>query len=817
MSLHSSRVTIAICAVFAALPTLSWAASPAGYDKLIREARSGDYQPALSMLSQRLHSAPSDRRVLYDYIVISDWAGHSRQVAAAYEAAGSPNNLPAEPLLAVARAYRNDKQWNKAIALYREGERRFPSQQGFALGRIMTLADARRIDEAVGLGQKLVAREPRNADSRLALAYAEHIGGEPYAELEQATKAYGLAPGKAYVVRAYILALQRARLSQAALREAQAHPGVMDAAQVRGLQADVAAQLTRVAAASSRGEANRFKLADRALAMYDKLIPEWKALGPSAHADVVRAEADRILALHARMRMKDIVTSYEAMLAQGTTVPDYVLGDVAAAYLYLRQPEKAAALFHRALASPAASHDPDTRFADQAGLFYALTESGNFKQANTELNAAVSEQPVWLYVPGDRSRQPNNLRLDADLTRAMGYLYEGHASKAQARLDQMVNEAPNNTRLRTARSQVYRARELPRHAERDLKIAETEGPRSVDVETNQAETALDLQEWRQAKILRDDVVARRPEDMSVQRLAREWDVHNMSELRVTASRGVSTNSPVMGSHDWNIDSVLYSPPINENWRGFAGMGYSTGEFEEGSGNYRWMRAGAEWRSRDVTAQAEVSGNSFGYGIRTGAALSASVDLNDHWQVGGGAAVMSRNTPLRALKHDITSNSLNAYVRWRGDERREWTFSFTPSHFTDGNNRMELDLSGRQRLYTDPNLKIDALLDLSASHNTLDNTPYFNPKSDFTALPSLRFTQVLHRRYETVWEQQFLVGAGAYSQQDHGTAGIVTVGYGQRFRYNDVLDVGFMLSGTSRPYDGQRERDYSIVVDMTYRF
>lgn len=816
MLLTPSRVVVAICAALA-LPTMSWAATSASYDTLIREARNGHYQPALSMLSQRLHDAPADRRVLLDYILVSDWAGHSRQVVDAYEAAGSPANLPAQPLAAVARAYRNTQQWDKAIALYREGQRRFPSQQGFTLGHIMTLADAHRFDESVAMGRKLVARNSGSADSHLALGYAYQLSGQSYLSLDEATKAYSLAPGKAYVVQAYVQALQAARLPQAALRVAEAHPGVIKPAETRSLQGDVAAQLTRVATTPTRGEADRFKLADQALAMYDKLIAEWKKLGPVAHGDVVRAEADRLQALHARERMKDVVTSYEAMLAQGETVPDYVLGDVAAAYLALRQPEKAQALFQRALATPSGTDNPNVKLANQTGLFYALTESGQFDRANAELNKAVSEQPVWLYKKGDPLRQPNNLKLDADLTRALGYLYEGDSLKAQARLDHMVNTAPDNTRLRAARAEVYRARDLPRHAERDLKIAETESPRSIDLEVGQAETALDLQEWHQAKLLRDDVVKRAPEDLSVQRLDREWNVHNMSELRVTAGRGISTDSPVQGSHDWNIDSVLYSPPIDENWRAFAGAGYSWGDFQEGSGSYRWMRAGAEWRSRDVTAQAEVSGNSFGYGLRTGAALSASIDLDDHWQVGGGAALLSRDTPLRALKHDITSNSLNTYVRWRADDRREWTFSFTPSHFTDGNTRMEADLTGRERLYTAPRLKVDALLDLSASHNTLDTAQYFNPKSDLTVLPALQFTHVLYRRYETAWEQRFLVGAGTYSQQHYGTGGIFTLGYGQRFRYNDVLDTGFMITGTSRPYDGQRERDFNIVVDMTYRF
>src|SRR3546814_15447170 len=72
----------------------------------------------------------------------------------------------------------------------------------------------------------------------------------------------------------------------------------------------------------------------------------------------------------------------------------------------------------------------------------------------------------------------------------------------------------------------------------------------------------------------------------------------MSELRVTASRGFSTGSPIVGSHDWNIDSVLYTPPISGNWRGFAGVGYSSADYDDGMGRYRWKRAGAEWRGSD---------------------------------------------------------------------------------------------------------------------------------------------------------------------------------------------------------------------------
>src|SRR3546814_14441634 len=80
---------------------------------------------------------------------------------------------------------------------------------------------------------------------------------------------------------------------------------------------------------------------------------------------------------------------------------------------------------------------------------------------------------------GDPKRYPNNLKLNVDLAQGLAHLYDGDAPEAQRRLDHMVDAAPNNTQLRTARSEIYRYRSLPRHAERDLKIAETESPRSI--------------------------------------------------------------------------------------------------------------------------------------------------------------------------------------------------------------------------------------------------------------------------------------------------------------------------------------------------
>ncbi|MFV0282433.1 MAG: poly-beta-1,6 N-acetyl-D-glucosamine export porin PgaA [Castellaniella sp.] len=640
--------------------------------------------------------------------------------------------------------------------------------------------------------------------------------GQPYAALEQASGAYERSPQAPRVAHTYILALRQARLPQDALRIAQAHPGVAEPALIRTLQADVAAQLTRAASFDSRGEADRYILADQALNLYDQLIPQWQALGPEAHDVTRRAEADRLQALRARDRMQDIEAGYAAMLADGTPVPDYALRDAASAYLTLNHPDTAVPLFEKSLNSAAAGQDTEDRTSDEIGLYYAQFESNHADAANARLDRLLAASPTWLYYKGNPDRYPNPQRLDAELARPLGLLYQGDTWQAQSILDHMVNEAPNNTNLRVARAQAYRIRELPRQSELDLKIAETQAPRATKVEVGQAETAIALQEWKQARLLHDDLMTRMPEDQGVQRMHREWVAHEKAEWRTTSGGGTSTGGP-LGSHDLSIDTVLYSPPIGENWRTFAGVGHAQAKFEEGHGYYTWARAGVEWRSRDLTAQIEATGNRYGHGTRAGGAFSLFVDLDDHWQIGVGGARLTRDAPLRALKHNITANRMNASIRWRGDERREWVLTVTPSFFSDGNNRIEASLTGRQRLYTTPRFQIDALLDLATSHNTADDAPYFNPKSDVTILPTLQMTHTLYQRNETRWEQQFLLAAGTYHQRGYGTDGIYSIGYGQRYRLGRTFDIGVLATGTSRPYDGERERSFNVFVDMTYRF
>ncbi|MBB1594987.1 poly-beta-1,6 N-acetyl-D-glucosamine export porin PgaA [Achromobacter sp. UMC46] len=805
---------LAACTALA--PVLALAGPTDDYDALIIRARAGDYEPALVLLRQQGPAAGA--RAVHDHIIIAGWAGKPAEAIAAYESLPPGAALPADVQLAVARAYRDERRWQEALASYREGMRRHPGQPAFTAGDIMTLADAGQFDAAQAAGRKWVERQPGNPDARLAMGYVHARQGQPFEALHQADLAQGLAPESPAVQREYIYALQRARMADAALERAQRHSSLFTAAQMRGFEIDALAQQVRLASMPTRSEAERFVIADRALARYDALLPAWRELGDAARDDVIRARIDRLHALHARARMADLTQEYETLVAEGVSVPRYALNDVASAYLYLRQPERARDLYRQVAAADAFDRDdPEQRLANQTGRYYALAEGEQYDETGAITEAVQSGYAPWLYYKGQASRMPNDLNLESSQTLAAARLQADDTVAAQQRLEDMVANAPNNSGLRTDLAGVYRARSLPRASEAELKMAETQAPRSLGVENGQGFTALDLQEWRQVEALSADTLARAPENLTSRRLAREWEVHNKAELRISGYRGLASDSPVNGNGDFGIDAVLYSSPIDYNWRVFGGGGYATGDFEEGRGDYRWLRTGVQWRGRDLTVEGEVSTHDYGHGVKPGVRLSAAYDLDDHWQIGGSGEIMSRDTPLRALTNDISSNRLAGYVRWRANERREWTLAVAPSRFSDGNQRWELGLNGRERVYTAPHLKADLELDLSSQRNSRDDAPYFNPSADFMAVPGVRLTHTLYRRYETAWEQIGTLGAGAYSQQGYGTGGVIALGYGQRYRANDVLDMGAMVTGISRPYDGVRERELRIVFDLAYRF
>jgi biofilm PGA synthesis protein PgaA len=790
-----------------------WVQSQPLYDSLLEKARAGDFAPALAFLRQ--HSSEASPRYQADHLLIAGWAGNDAEVTSVYEQQRDTRLLSADVLATVARAYRNQKLWPQALQVYQQGVLRFADHQGLLLGQVMTMADAGQFAAAISRGQLLVRQLPKDADRRLALAYAYQAAGQPYAAYAEVDRAVELAPARQDVVREYLFSLQRAGLPQQALGLLKRHPGLLDAGQLRRLQGDALAEQVRLAGLSTRAEHERYQVADHALSMADKLRRQWQNL-PEAQADIQRLRVDRLGALHAQVRMPEVLQEYQKLKTEQVTLPPYAMRWVASAALYMRHPELAADLYQQVIAGENDKH-PEW-MEDQRSLFYARVESWQLEQAKKQADDLSALQPPRLYLVGNPEPEPNPRWLDAQVLRAVAFMDVNDLPEAERILADLVSNAPNNTSLRTSLASLYLARGWPRRAENELKIAEATSPRSPSVVVEQGMAALELQEWRQLDALTDDVMDRYPETLPAQRLERLHNVHEMAELRVSGYRGLGSGSAVAGGNELGIDTVLYSSPIELDWRVFAGAGYASGDFTEGRGQYRWQRAGVERRVRNHTLEAEVSRHDFGGGEKIGARLSGIHDIDDYWQYGWSTEYLSAATPLRALNSGITADSVSGFVRWRGDERREWRLSSTASSFSDGNDRFGLVLDGYQRFYTQPKWQADWGLESAFNNNSRNNdVPYFNPKSEFSVMPRLRLLQTLHQRYETAWTQQLELGAGVINQRYYGTDPVGLISYSQRLRFDDRFDGGLGISALSRAYDGDREQALRLFFDVNYRF
>lgn len=817
-------VAAAATAVAALAPTVDIAPAALAaidYDALIVRARNGDTAPALDYL-RRVEVADADgARFAADHIAVALWSGADQEAITVYEGRRDRQALPEYAHVAAGRAYRQQDKMEDALAAYELALLRAPDDLEVQSLRLRTLSDLGRLDAVLAQGAALVRQRPDDVQARLNYGAVLTRAKQPYAALYEIDRARRLAPLDPTVARAYVLALQDAGMSEAAGR--LAGPNTLSAAERRRLDGDMAAEMVRMSHLAAPTEEERFNLAARALAYIDPLIAKWQALSPPPRDDLTRLRADRLGALQARGRYQEVVADYRAMLAEGRVVPVYAQRWAAAAYLQLRQPVAAAEIMRRvAEAAPGAAADD----GDEIELFFAQVESGSVGEAVARIGTASRNEPIYKGVRGVATPQPNEHWLELAVIDGQAPLSDKDPAMAQERLERLVDGAPDNQVLRVALASTYLARDWPRLAEETLKLAEQQEPRNVELEIQQAHTALDLQEWRQADLLVADVKERYPERTDTQLLARQHELHHGWELRVEAQRawgepnrtvdGEIDGNPVIGGGEHGVDVLLYSPPLMDDWRLFFGYGEAHGHFEEGSAREHKERAGVSWRVRDMTVEAEASAHRYGFGTKEGARLTGTYEIDDHWQVGLEGEILSRDTPLRALKAGIRANAVTASVRWRGDDRRSWKLNLSPSHFSDGNDRQSIALLGIERLYTSPRFMIDLGLSAEMTHNSHQADTYFSPRNDLTVMPSLDFSHTLHDNYETNWRHHVMVGAGTYRQAGYATRAVGVVGYGHRWR-NEAIDAGLTFSIASRPYDGQRERERRAVFDMIFRF
>lgn len=778
-------------------------------------ARKGQYDQALAVLRKLGGDHTKNVGILQDKLAITAWmGGHDQEVVDQYLALKNPNQ-PDYVMEAVGKAYRNLGKNDEAIAVYENGLRRYPSNETLAVGAIRSMTDAGYIEKALQLANDNLARYGNRLEVLIAAGDAANQYNQNDA-LRYYQTAAQIAPKNPEVLRGLIRTSDRLGAPEVALKTIEANPGVVSDAERRQVEGDEAAALVRLGMLE-QDEKGSFAGTDHAIDVINTRIAAWRQEGPDAQVNINRARYDRIIALHNRSRMQEVIAEYTELNNQGVEPPEWALGAVGDAYLDTHQPEKARDMLVKLL-----EVEPKNNLARRQ-LFYAYVDLGDYKNAYRVADSMVSDGTVWNRAKNESVPMTDAEHRDAELTAGAARLYFGEVTEADKRLLPVIAANPDSPAAHEALGNLDNAHAMPRAALEQYQIGnQLANGNSLSNQVGIANTQLSLHHFAEADADVQNLMQTHPENLSVLRAKRDYDVYQMAEFDLSAGYYFQpmTSHNVNGGQAFGVDAKIYSSPFHYNWRLFAGE-YFTQQKEpsnEGSVGFSRSTAGVEYRNGAVTANLAPTYNSFHGTERVGVYGDGSYAFNDHWTIAGAGEIFSRETPLRALNKGVTADLGTVHAVWQEDESRSIRFGGTVMPFSDGNFRTGEDVDYTQRVWTQPYWKIDALASVGADQNSKDeNRSYYNPKSDLIGLIGARAIQTLYQRYATLWQHSLQVMPGAYWQQGHGTDAAIRARYEHRVFFSQTFEGGLGVNFSRQDYDGQAENDVSITMDLVDHF
>ncbi len=804
---YPRHLVLALFVLGAASTVPCWSQSPA---PTLAPAASEAQLLRLQRLKQQMERNPASKPFLYDYLQALEEANRDVELLALLPRV-DPDTAPASVLARFGRAANNQKRFAMAAGLFRAALRREADRIDAMAGLSYALIDDGKPGEAVDFLERHRPLMWQQVALLEAYAEAHRAQREHTQALHSYERILALDPGNRPAQRNRVFTVARLGAPHRALELVQMSPGLLSEAELLSLRSERAAVAARWGAAANEDAPDRFAATDAALAQNEQLLRE-AASSPDADTGVRRRlQLDRIVLLRNRVRMQETRQLYESLVREQVDIAPYALVAAADAYLALHQPERARALLLQAQAQG------QTSFAAQVALYYAYAESEQHDAALAQIDQLVHATPQRINAYSALTIADNPDYASAMTTAAAARGYQERFADAQRRLEALRDLAPWNMEAREKLAALYGARGWPRQAEQEYQWILAAEPRNRSARVGYADTLRELREWEAARLETAALVNDYPEDLQVQRSSRHWRNQQRRELEVAAGSGRSSGAGgPLGSREHQIETRLYSAPFARNWRAFIHQFEARATFPAGTGYRRRIGLGGEYRIRDWRARAEVN-ESYDDASDVGLSLGGDRWVNDRWNLALAGETSSNDIPLQARRTRVRGSSLRADAVYRISEARRFVAGVQTLDFSDGNRRDILSAGGFQRLVTGPVLKVDARVDLSASRNTLDGAPYFNPERDFGADATVIGEQRLWRRYERSFAHRLYLSLGQYQQKNFGTGPTRGLRYEHEWAWDDRLGMLYGAQRTLHPYDGQREyaNYYNIAVNWKF--
>lgn len=765
----------------------------------IEVARAGNTDEALVELAQLRSLAPNDSKILADYIVVLTWEKRNIEAVKASES-HALQDLPNYALTALAHAARDIGDTNKALLCYEALIQQNPEKVDYQVARALVLIDAKQYDQAHILLAQLKEKSANSIEVLNAEVYLGKQSNHFIQVLDASERLLALNPKNAEAASNMMLAANTLGASSKAAELMQQYGLSIDS--IQQIKANQAAAHVRWGEYDPINPAQPYIETDKALKEYDALCQcDWFKLDLTK-IELRRLVYDRMLALRNRNRNADVIAHYDALVKSGFEIPIYALNAAGDAYLALREPEKALAIYNTIL-----TKEPDNNSA-LIDKFYTLIELEEFTQAKTLINQVAASQPSYLNRSNNPIVRQNDKKFQADSAAFYGLAYADDLTASENKFSQLLSTGPSNPEVKNDLATIWRWRGWLTRAESAYRANLIADKVINQTKFGLANTELDLREWQSAS---QAISAMNgyldANDPTLKALNRRWELHNKKQFSTDFVRSSSTGNnaaqSAIGSSSNALNAALYSAPFNDNYRAFISTNYASDTFTEGVGKVIAPNVGLEYRSRDWRLTSQL-GNAMHDGNGLAGAATAEYRLDDYWNFNAAIDMNSQQMPLRGQRVGISANDYALGASYRWNELLQVSAGLNVLDMSDGNVRQAINTAVNARVYSTPHYKANVLLGASASHNTQQGGSYFNPESDTSLNAALEQDWMTWRRYDRSLTQQLKLGVGNYWQQNFGSNATWAVSYSHDWQFDNQFELVYGIARTSQPYDGAKE-------------
>jgi biofilm PGA synthesis protein PgaA len=756
----------------------------------VERARSGDHDSGVKMLQRLLEQYPDDTNTLHDLLIILGWA-ELDQEALTLSLQLDPAATPVSVVEAVAKSARNVRAYDESVRWYQAAVARFPDRTESGIGLALAYSDWQKPVEAMASLAAIPETDANRERIIMTRAYIYRSDGELVREIDTYDDILEFEPQNVAALRGKILAMQRLFLPQQALELAEKHPGILTDDEIGQLHTDWGAVQVRWAGQTVLPETLPEHPLDQAIQDIDQAKNEFA----DSKSVQLRAQFDRIEALRARQRMAEAVQEFELLEQKTADIPAYVLDAAAGAYLFLRQPDRAYELLTRAL-----EMEPNN-YKLNHDLFYVYVDLEQHRKALELSEKLRINEPVWHQAPGSRLVKANPRRMQAEITAGLSLSFADHLPESQARFEDLLSRAPNNTHLRMELAGVYRQRGWTDRAINEYQQILAIEPDFTAADIGLVHAVMDHRQYQVADERINRLAAKTPARVNVMRLQRRWQNYNKQQLRFDSGFGESSGAQ-FGTKQYRADAYYRTKPVAYKYRPFLHASQAFAEFPEGDSTRNRVGAGLVYSSRDWLGTVEFSGGN----VEGGLGVSTQLEwfATDLWSLSGILETNSDAMPLRGHKVGVSANRAGMQVSYRASEQRRISLSTDFMDFSDGNRRSSLLLRGNQRIKTTASYKLDLGAELFTSKNTETGVAYYNPSQDTSLMATAINSWRTYRRYDFSFTQQFNAGYGVYQQESFGTEPVGFLQYVAIFDVNEGLDLYGSVRRARNVYDGTVE-------------